>query len=553
MPRRTAPLLALLAAALGAAPAPAHAAPTGRVLVMLDRAGATRAQASAAHAFLARTGARSAGPDVPEIGLVTVRPPAGRSVAGFARALRRDPAVRSVAPEGRMTLRAAPNDTALTRPETASGVPPGTVMEWPAVTQRFQAAWDITSGAGALVGVIDTGVDGAHPELSGKLAAAIDQEQSPSSPTTDQEGHGTHVASLACAATGNGVGIAGAGHDCRLVIEKSDLTDSSIADSIVDATNRGALAINMSFGDDGSRPPVVAIQSAIDFALQHNVVLVAAAADEDLQEQGQPANMLQPTGTGPTLTSGNGLSVTSSTFDDRNSGGGQGTQISMAAAGSFSRFDETAGPPGLLGVAPASSAKRLDGDVGSIPPIFPCGCRTSLDGATFAYLQGTSMAAPQVTAIAALMRRLNPDATAGDVIRLLKQTARRPAGTWTAQLGWGVLDAGAAVDSVSRLDRRAPSSRARAVKRTRARRFRVRFSGSDPAPAGVRPSGLATYELWRSVGRGAFRRIARTARHSVLVRGARGKRYRFFTLAVDRAGNREARPAKADVTVRVLR
>ena len=265
MRRASIPLLA--AAGLALAAAPAQAAPTGRVLVLLHRADGARAQASAVHAFLARTGARRAGPQVPEIGLVTVRPPAGRSFADFARTLRRDGSARSVQLEGRMTLRAAPNDTALTRPETASGVPPGTVMEWPAVTQRFQRAWDVTNGAGALVGVIDTGLDGTHPELSGKIAAAVDKEQAPTPPTTDTEGHGTHVASLACAATNNALGIAGAGHDCRLIVEKSDLTDSSIADSIVDATNRGALAINMSFGDDGSRPPVAAIQSAIDFAV----------------------------------------------------------------------------------------------------------------------------------------------------------------------------------------------------------------------------------------------------------------------------------------------
>ena len=551
MRRASIPLLA--AAGLALAAAPAQAAPTGRVLVLLHRADGARAQASAVQAFLARTGARRAGPQVPEIGLVTVRPPAGRSFADFARTLRRDGSARSVQLEGRMTLRAAPNDTALTRPETASGVPPGTVMEWPAVTQRFQRAWDITNGAGALVGVIDTGLDGTHPELSGKIAAAVDKEQAPTSPTTDTEGHGTHVASLACAATNNALGIAGAGHDCRLIVEKSDLTDSSIADSIVDATNRGALAINMSFGDDGTRPPVAAIQSAIDFAVQHNVVLVAAAADEAVKEQGQPSNLLQPSGTGPDLNSNKGLSITSSTFDGRNSGGGEGTQISMAAAGSFSRFDESAGPPGLLGVAPAGGARRLDGDFTSVPPVFPCGCRQSLDGATFAYLQGTSMAAPQVTAIAALMRKLNPDATVSDVVRLLKQTARRPAGTWTDQLGWGMLDAGAAVDAIARVDRRAPSSRARAVKRTRARRFRVRFSGTDPKPAGVRASGVAAFELWRSTNGGRFRRISRTRRKSVFVRGAPGRRYGFFTVAVDRAGNRERRPSRADVTVRVLR
>lgn len=551
MLRRAIGPVALACLLIPAAPAAATVAPTGRVLVLLHRAPETRAQASAVHAFLSRTGARRAGPSVPQIGLVTVRPPAGRSLAGFIRGLRADRGVRSVQPEGRMTLRAGADDSALTRPETASGVPPGTVMQWPAIRQRFLRAWDFSTGASALVGVIDTGVDGTHPELSGKIAAAVDREESPTSPTTDQIGHGTHVASLACAATNNRVGIAGAGRDCRLIVEKSDLSDGSIADSIVDATNRGALAINMSFGDDGSRPPVAAIQDALGYAASRNVVLVAAAADDPVQEQGQPADLLQPTGTGPDINSGKGLSVTAATFDDRNSGGGEGTQISLAAAGSFSRFDEAAGPPGLLGAAPPSRATRLDGP---IPPLMnTCGCRTDVDGATFSYLQGTSMAAPQVAAIAALMRSFNPDASAADVVRILKQTARRPAGAWTAQLGWGVLDAGTAMETVARVDHRAPASKARAVRRTRHRRFRVRFRGRDRAPAGLRASGLAAFELWRSVSGGRFRRIARTARHSVLVRGEPGRRYGFFTVAVDRAGNRESRPARADVTVRVLR
>ncbi|MDX6697699.1 MAG: serine protease [Solirubrobacteraceae bacterium] len=528
---------------------PALAAPTGRLLVLLERSPQPRARAAAA--VLARAGARRAGPQVPEIGLVTVA-----ATPGVLAALRRDPSVASVQPEGRMTLRATANDPALTRPETAPGTPAGTPQEWPAIRQRFDRAWDFTTGAGALVGVIDTGIDGAHREFAGKVAAAVDQDASPTGgpANTDDEGHGTHVASLACAATNNGVGIAGAGRDCRLIVEKSDLTDSSIAASIVDATNRGALAINMSFGDSGNRAPVQAMVAAVDYALARNVVLVAAAADDQSQaDQGQPANLLQPVGTGPSLSAGRGLSVTASTFQDRNPGAGKGTQISMAAAGAFADFSDNSGPPGLLGVAPSGQASRLDGDLTATPPTLPCGCRTTADGATFSYLQGTSMAAPQVAAIAALMRRLNPDASALDVIRLLKQTARRPAGGWTQDLGWGILDAGAAMEAAAALDRRAPQSRARAPRSTRARRFRVRWSAADAGPPGVRVSGVGVVELWRATGRGAYRRIGRFAHaHSTLVRGVPGPSYSFATVAVDAAGNREARPPRADVSVRVV-
>ena len=86
-----------------------------------------------------------------------------------------------------------------------------------------------------------------------------------------------------------------------------------------------------------------------------------------------------------------------------------------------------------------------------------CGCRTSYHGdSRYAYLEGTSMAAPQVAATAALMRRMNPDLKAGDIIRLLKRTARRPAGRgWSPELGWGILDADAAVLAARSLDRSA--------------------------------------------------------------------------------------------------
>ena len=56
------------------------------------------------------------------------------------------------------------------------------------------------------------------------------------------------------------------------------------------------------------------------------------------------------------------------------------------------------------------------------------------------------MAAPQVTAVAAMVRHLNPDLTAAEVIELIKRTARRAGGGgWNTELGWGILDAGAAI------------------------------------------------------------------------------------------------------------
>jgi hypothetical protein len=164
------------------------------------------------------------------------------------------------------------------------------------------------------------------------------------------------------------------------------------------------------------------------------------------------------------------------------------------------------------------------------------------------------MAAPIVTAVAALVRELNPDLPTVDVVRVLKETARRPEGTgWTAELGWGILDARAAVERARTIDKRAPTSRLRGPRRTRRRSVALRWSGRDTSPTGVVASGIARYELWRSVDDGLPVRIASTRRTAKTVRVRPGRRYRFYTVAVDRAGNRETPPARGDARVRALR
>jgi subtilisin family serine protease len=550
--------VAAVAAALALPAGAAAGPPTGRVLVLLHRGGDARAQAAGVRGFLARSGARPAGPTVPQIGLVTVRRPRGVTLARLAARLRRDPAVVSVQAEHRATLRANPGDPALSAQDPRA--PAGTSVQWNLVREDFPAAWDIARGDGAVVGVIDTGIDAVHPELAGKIASTGDHDDNPGDgpATTDEVGHGTHVASLACAATGDAAGMAGSGYDCRLVVEKSDLTDASIAASIVEATDRGSDSINMSFGDDGARPPAQAVVDAIRYAIDRKVVLVAAASDEDVEEQGSPANVLQPTGTGPDLTQGAGLVVTASdandaraTFGSDPSGQplrpGRGTQISLAAYGAYG----PSGPPGIFGAFPAQTTQIETGTVD--PPSAPClDCRTTFNGDNrYAYLSGTSMSAPQVAAVAALVRHLNPDLTLGQILTILKQSARRPAGGgWTPDLGWGILDAGAALDSARRVDVRAPTSRLRAPRRSRRAVIRLRWSGSDPAPTGLIASGIARYQIY-AVSGGHTRRIASTRKRSMRFRGRPGRRYRFYSVAVDRAGNREASPRRS--STRILR
>lgn len=525
--------------------APAQAAHrTGRYLVAFDHKRTVRSS-GALSAVLSRAGVRKAGRGVPLAGIATVR-----GSAGAIRALRRTRGVKAVSAEWQRDFRRVPNDPALRAPETCcSDVPAGTPIQWTLAREGFPAAWNVTTGDGAIVGVLDSGIDGNHPELRGKIASA-DAIGTSTSARTDQDGHGTHVSGLACAGTNDGLATAGAGWNCRLALVKIPrLYDEDIVDGIYRAIGRGAVAVNMSFGGGGGN---AVLDQAIDYAVARRVVLVAAASNDPVEDQGAPASQLQP-GDAPNIAAGRGLVVTAADFANTRASTGRGSQVSLAAYGFF---DESAGPPGLVSTYPANSTAR------DLTCLLMCP-RTSFSGSDdYAYLEGTSMAAPQVTALAALVGHLNPYLSAQQKIRLIKQTASG-GGRWGPELGFGIINAGRAVEVARRIDRLAPSSRARAKKRVRRKRLRsgrrarravvrVKWRGRDAAGGpGLVPSRVRSYAVYMKRGRHRYRRIRRaTRRHSARLKLRRGT-YRFYTRAIDRAGNREAKPRRADVRVRI--
>ena len=546
--------LAAVGLALLAPASPVAAAePTGRYLVALERPASARS-ASAVSAVLSRAGARRAGRGEPRLGILTVR-----GGAGAIRTLRRDRRVASVSREYYRRLRRVPNDPALSTQETAFGGAGGAPVQWTLARENFPAAWDVTTGGQAVVGVIDSGIDAGHPELSGKIHS-LDAVAGAQNPGSDEEGHGTHVSGLACASTDNGLGIAGAGWGCRVAMVKTPaprIPDEAVVQGIRILVDRGAHAINMSFGGG---PPNAALDLAIDHAFQHGVVLVAAASNDAEGDQGAPASQLQP-GDGPNIGAGRGLVVTAADSEDTRPGTGFGPQISLAAYGFF---DEQDGPPGVLASYPGHPTPResaqieFEDDVPELVP--PCGCRRTFGGDDrYAYLQGTSMASPQVTALAGLVGAINPALRTDEKLRLIKQSARGN-GSWGSDLGWGIIDAGRTLDAVRRVDRVAPASRARTRKRMRIRRarrraaVRVRWRGSDPAgQPGLVPTGVRSYELFMRRGRGRYRRVRRpTSRRTAVLRLRPGV-YRFYTRARDASGNREAAPRRADARLVIRR
>jgi serine protease len=542
MRRRLAGALATVAVAALTAPAAQAAGGrhTDRWLAVLERPGQATAPA-VVDRLLDRTGTRRAGPGAPGLGVLTLRGPS-RAIAR----LRRDPAVKSVSREWVRRIRRVPNDPALATAEDRYNVVAGTPIQWALARHGFPAAWDVTTGAEARVAVLDTGVDASHPELAGKIASA--ESIDGSDPGVDRNGHGTHVAGLACASTDDAIGVAGAGWGCRLNIVKlgADVTgripDEDIIRGLELAIARAPHAINMSFGGGPDSP---ALGTAIQAAYDKGIVLVAAASNDEDEAQGAPASMLQP-GDAENIDAGRGLVVTAADFEDTRAGTGRGTGISLAAYGFY---DETRGAPGLISTYPGAFTLR---DLRSCSPMARPDCtRRDIGGVnTYAYLEGTSMAAPQVTALAALIGALNPHLTAAEKIRIIKWTARR-ASVWTPDLGWGILDAGRAVEDARRVDRLTPSSRVRVVKR-RGRRVRLRFRMSDPgAERGLVPSGVTRLVLFGRRAGKPVRRLRRyRARRGVVVR-LRPGRWRLYTKAADAAGNVELSPRRPDDRVRV--
>jgi serine protease len=456
--------------------------------------------------------------------------------------LRRDPAVVDVVPERQATVRAVPNDPVLH--DQDPNAPAGVTAGWWAQQMRLPEAWSLASGSKATVAVIDTGFDVTHPQLRPVVSRAIEVSASgalPGSARTDEIGHGTHVASLACSAFNDGAGTVGAGGRCRLITIKSDLFDSSVAKAITRATELGADVISMSFGVDGASSAPRVIRDALNDAVKQGVVLVAAGADDPTGQQGYPANVLQPSGTGSKLDRGIGLSVTAALASGVRAGfAGRGSQISVAGYGAYGAIG---GPPGIVGAFPAGSvAYEQPGEDGS----GAIAVRTSVRGDNrYAYEAGTSMATPMVAGVAALVRHANPYLAPADVVRVIKQSAKRSGG-WNADTGWGVVDAYAAVDRGRRLDRRPPVVKPRTVG---ASRVQLAWTASDKSPAPQVGSGVRTVEVWRSVDGGKFRRVGSSARGSLRVSVPKG-RVRFAIRGVDKAGNRSAIASRNTVVLR---
>lgn len=274
------------------------------------------------------------------------------------------------------------------------------------------AAWDTTNGGGVTVAVLDSGVDGAHPDLAARLVPGWNFYDG-NNVTTDVYGHGTQVAGSVSATLNNGAGVAAvAGQASVMPIRVTDTTGagytSMIANGLTYAADRGVKVANISFANMPSRSAVV---SAAQYMKDKGGLVFVAAGN---------------TGTDLAFTPTTSMVVVSAT--DSND-----VKASWSSFGGYVALSA----PGV-------------------------GIYTTTRGGGYGTASGTSIATPVAAGVAALMFSAKPTMKGADVEKLLFSTAvdLGTAGRDT-YYGHGRVDASRAVAAaqsfVSTADTQAPS------------------------------------------------------------------------------------------------
>ena len=322
--------------------------------------------------------------------------------------------------------------------------------QWYLSIIRANEAWEITTGSPLIkVGVLDSGTDWLHPDLGTgpdsyqNIYCNIDEDDWSNSndPTTGNntdddnnnliddykgwnfatntndcrttEGHGTFVAGIIGAKTNNDIGIAGiaGGNNSRGVSilpycvgvqrPESDIID----DAIIAAVDNGCRIIQFSL----SVPGTYAIDAALEYANAQNVIVVCASGNDYMNYLSYPASH-------PSVIAVGAIDQNSRKTNFSN----YGVNLSVVA-------------PGV--------------DIYS----------TTLSSNLYGYSDGTSFAAPQVSAVIALMLSVNPYLSCDEVRNIIESTAQKiegytfdvrddsPNGTWNEKVGYGIIDAYAAV------------------------------------------------------------------------------------------------------------
>ena len=348
----------------------------------------------------------------PYAGFFRLRIPEGKTVGEMVEVYSRQPEVEYAEPNYTATALFCPND-------------PYYRYQWNLKAEHginAEKAWDISKGDGVIVAVLDTGVAyedfGIYrmaPDLRGvRFVRGYDFVENDPHPN-DDNGHGTHVAGTIAQATNNGMGVAGIAFNCSImpvkVLDRNGHGNYAwIADGIYYAVKHGARVINMSLG--GSEPAKT-LEDALRFAYRSGVILVAAAGNEFLEDD-SPAY--------PAAYDEYCIAVGAVTCDGKRAYySNTGWYIDLVAPGGNVWVDRNGD-----GYGDGILQQTFVGD----PRDFK-----------YWFFQGTSMAAPHVSAVCALL--ISKGVEEPPRIREALFRSARDLGEkgWDEEYGWGLLDA----------------------------------------------------------------------------------------------------------------
>ncbi|WP_275411836.1 type VII secretion-associated serine protease mycosin [Winogradskya humida] len=270
--------------------------------------------------------------------------------------------------------------------------------QWHLKTLNVAGAWNYSTGEGVTVAVIDSGVDADHVDLQGQVLKGLDLVDPEGDGDTDLVGHGTTVSAIIAGRSDDNAGVVGIAPKAKIlpvrVLDRENRYDDAmiVAKAVRWAVDNGARVINLSLGGNGSS---AALAAALDYAFAKDVVVVACTGN---------ASTSTSTGVWYPAREPGVIAVAGMEKD--------GTDL---WSGSITGKETVV-------TAPATQL------VGARP-----------DG--YWRVQGTSFAAPMVSATAALIRSRWPTMPAGEVVnRILKTAKDRGVPGRDDEYGYGMVD-----------------------------------------------------------------------------------------------------------------
>ncbi|MEW9553444.1 S8 family serine peptidase [Nonomuraea sp. NPDC050783] len=307
--------------------------------------------------------------------------------------------------------------------QSAAAPPVRDQQQWVLDALNVEQAWTVTKGAGVTVAVVDSGVDTGIKELKGRVTVGPDMTSGTTTRAVPPGRHGTAMAAL-IAGSGAGDGLVGVAPEARILSlpmavddepvigvppepEAAIAAESPLARALRYAANHGAQVVSMSIGSYG---PLKSEREAVSYALGKGVVLVAAVGND-----------------------------------------GQ-TQYAKEKGTSYWSFP--AGYPGVIGVAATDKQGRraaFSSDNLSVLVAAPgVGVPVVKRKGGYELSEGTSSAAALVSGVAALVKSRHPGLRPEQVSQALAAGARgRPAAGYDDQIGFGVVDAAAALNAAA--------------------------------------------------------------------------------------------------------